>query len=201
MYIIEFLMIHKLFGPAAQLAVGLLAFIGVILIQIFLHRRAKTEMRARFEQLDMQHQHERRVSARKEKLSNLEPMFNLLFELRQFHSELYKTEIEPNQRKGLSEAEIIEQIESIKKSLSDQSENQMRLNMLIHVYTPELKDQLFEYEEASSNISITCWSYISSSNSNLNNAFFELESRITELMKTINKLQSSLVKSSQNSES
>ncbi|GIU03907.1 hypothetical protein TUM4261_02660 [Shewanella sp. c952] len=194
-------MIHKLFGPAAQLAVGLLAFIGVILIQIFLHRRAKTEMRARFEQLDMQHQHERRVSARKEKLSNLEPMFNLLFELRQFHSELYKTEIEPNQRKGLSEAEIIEQIESIKKSLSDQSENQMRLNMLIHVYTPELKDQLFEYEEASSNISITCWSYISSSNSNLNNAFFELESRITELMKTINKLQSSLVKSSQNSES
>ncbi|MCL1092226.1 hypothetical protein [Shewanella kaireitica] len=194
-------MIHKLFGPAAQLAVGLLAFIGVILIQIFLHGRAKTEMRARFEQLDMQHQHERRVSGRKEKLSNLGPMFNLLFELRQFHSELYKTEIEPNQRKGLSEAEIIEQIESIKKSLSEKSENQMRLNMLIHIYTPELKDKLLKYEEASSNISITCWSYTSGSNQELNNAFYDLETRITNLIQSINELQNSLVKCSQNNES
>ena len=201
MYILEFLMIHKLFGPAAQLAVGLLAFIGVILIQIFLHRRAKTEMRARFEQLDMQHQHERRVSGRKEKLSNLEPMFNLLFELRQFYSELRKTQIEPNQKKELSRAEIIEKVKVIKKSLSDQSENHMRLNMLIHVYTPELKDQLFEYEEASSNISITCWSYTSGSNQELNNAFYDLETRVSNLVQSINELQNSLVKCSQNNES
>ncbi|MFT5789475.1 MAG: hypothetical protein ACI8SJ_001591 [Shewanella sp.] len=189
MYIIDFLMIHNLLGPTVQLIAAAIALYAVIKTQRSSDKRA-----------EKQRQHELQTNDRKERLNKIEPIFNLLIESREFYSELHKTKVISNI--GIVRDEITTKalVEDIKNELSNLTENRMRLEMLVNIYTPELKDHFQKYKEASSNISITCWSYTSGSNQELNNAFYDLETRVTNLMQSINELQNSLVKCSQDNE-
>lgn len=178
-----------LLGPISQFLTAILAFVGIIYIQIQQDKRSRKDINSRFDEQQKQHQHEIRITEAKERLSNIEPIFNLLFTISLMHNEIYKTYISPYTGRDISPDEVLKNVELIKNELNSTFNDRVRLRMLIHLYVPELKSKLAEYENSELDLSLTCLSYMSKSASNTEDCFYSLETRYGKVIKSISKLQ------------
>ncbi|PSW05050.1 hypothetical protein C9J01_27685 [Photobacterium rosenbergii] len=193
--IISYLVENNLMGPLAQLAAAIVAVSGVLITQLFLHRRSERDIAARFEEQKKQHEKERADDTRKEKLEKAEQVFELLLDVR-------NTFIDVNQKiKELGECtiemrEYIEGLEIISEAETSSIEARMRITMLCRMYLPECEKSLVRYLIADSDFADELWHIQNPDDEIVDNqkASMQLRKKHCQLMLALNNFHEELSK-------
>lgn len=144
---LDFLLANNLFTPLAQLCAALIALFAVIVTQIFLSRRSKIEIDAKFKILEIEQQHKKEAESRKERLQKIEEVFTIIQESREAASETFSIFQKAVGYGEKSEEALKELLNSHEKLIQLACPKRLKAQLLSSIYVPELRSFFDKWTE------------------------------------------------------